>query len=158
MVQSGLRRSTVPLAAIPGALIPGEALADTAERLSRKFKASTLVILRRLYDAGTLSWDEYRSAYDAEFLRLSALLLERRVSGGGNFYNTQPTRFGRRFTRALELQYTVVTHEVVANTTRRIKIPNACLGMKIRYVTPFAMLRAEKARFVLLSPPIPQAA
>jgi Zn-dependent peptidase ImmA (M78 family) len=38
----------VPLAAIPGALIPGEALADTAERLSRKFKASTLVILRRL--------------------------------------------------------------------------------------------------------------
>ena len=60
--------------------------------------------------------------------------------------------------QALELQYTVVTHEVVANTTRRIKIPNACLGMKIRYVTPFAMLRAEKARFVLLSPPVPQAA
>lgn len=60
--------------------------------------------------------------------------------------------------QALELQYTVVTHEVVANTTRRIKIPNACLGMGVRYVTPFAMLRAEKARFVLPSPPLPQAA
>jgi hypothetical protein len=60
--------------------------------------------------------------------------------------------------QALELQHTVVTHEVVANTTRRIKIPNACLGMNVRYVTPFAMLRAEKARFVLPSPPLPQAA
>jgi Zn-dependent peptidase ImmA (M78 family) len=91
----------VPLAAIPGVLIPEEALADTAERLSRKFKASTLVILRRLYDARILNWDEYRSAYGAEFLRLSALLGERRAGGGGNFYNTQPTRFGRRFTRAV---------------------------------------------------------
>lgn len=31
---------------------------------------------------------------------------------------------------------------------RRIKIPNACLGVNVRYVAPFAMLRAEKARFV----------
>lgn len=60
--------------------------------------------------------------------------------------------------QALELHYTVVTHEVVANTTRRIKIPNACLAMNVRYVTPFAMLRAEQARFVLPSPPLPQAA
>jgi len=60
--------------------------------------------------------------------------------------------------QALELQCTVVTHEVVSNGTRRIKIPNACLGMNVRYVTPFAMLRAEKARFVLPSPSLPQAA
>lgn len=52
----------------------------------------------------------------------------------------------------------VVTHAVVANTTRRIKIPNACLGMSVRYVTPFAMLRAEKAGFVLPSPPVLHAA
>ena len=90
----------MPLAAIPGALIPGEALADMTDRFSRKFKVSTLVVLRRLYDAGTLSWDEYRFAYDAEFRRLTGLLGER-ASGGGNFYNTQPTRFGRRFTRAV---------------------------------------------------------
>jgi Zn-dependent peptidase ImmA (M78 family)/transcriptional regulator with XRE-family HTH domain len=90
----------MPLAEIPGALIRGETLANTTERLSRKFKVSTLVVLRRLYDAGTLSWEEYRSAYDAEFRRLTGLLGER-ASGGGNFYNTQPTRFGRRFTRAV---------------------------------------------------------
>jgi Zn-dependent peptidase ImmA (M78 family) len=91
----------VPLAVLRGALIQGEALADTTERLSRRFKASTLVILRRLHDAGTLSWDDYRSAYGAELLRIAGLLQEGRVSSGGNFYNTQPTRFGRRFTRAV---------------------------------------------------------
>ena len=48
--------------------------------------------------------------------------------------------------------HTVVTHEVVAHSTKRIKIPNACLGMGVRCVTPFEMLRAEGARFVLASP------
>jgi hypothetical protein len=43
----------------------------------------------------------------------------------------------------------VVTHEVVAHSTKRIKIPNACLGMGVRCVTPFEMLRTERARFVL---------
>ncbi len=42
----------------------------------------------------------------------------------------------------------VVTHEIVAHTTKRIKIPNACLGMSVRCMTPFEMLRAERARFV----------
>jgi hypothetical protein len=32
---------------------------------------------------------------------------------------------------------------------KRIKIPNACLGMGVRYLTPFEMLRTERARFVL---------
>jgi Zn-dependent peptidase ImmA (M78 family) len=90
----------MPLDVVPGALVQGEALADTMERLSRRFKVSTPVVLRRLHDAGRLSWDEYRSAYDAEIRRLAGLLRERAV-GGGNFYNTQPTRFGRRFTRAV---------------------------------------------------------
>jgi hypothetical protein len=45
--------------------------------------------------------------------------------------------------------HTVVTHEIVAHSTKRIKIPNACLGMNVRCVTPFEMLRTERARFVL---------
>jgi hypothetical protein len=45
--------------------------------------------------------------------------------------------------------HVVVTHEIVAHSTRRIKIPNACLGVGVRCVTPFEMLRAERARFVL---------
>lgn len=90
----------MPLGAVPDVLVLGEALADTMERLSRKFNVSTLVVLRRLHDAGRLSWEEYRSAYDVEFRRLTGLLREP-AGGGGNFYNTQPTRFGRRFTRAV---------------------------------------------------------
>ena len=45
--------------------------------------------------------------------------------------------------------HVVVTHEVVAHTIRRIKIPNACIGVGVKCVTPFEMLRTEKARFVL---------
>jgi hypothetical protein len=45
--------------------------------------------------------------------------------------------------------YTVVTHEVPAPSAKKIKIPNACIGLGIRCVTPFEMLRTERARFVL---------
>jgi hypothetical protein len=44
---------------------------------------------------------------------------------------------------------TVVTHEVLANSPNRIKIPNACLGLSVRFMTPYQMLRIERARFVL---------
>ena len=43
----------------------------------------------------------------------------------------------------------VVTHEVPADTTRQIKIPNACIGLGLRCLSPYAMLRREGARFVL---------
>lgn len=45
--------------------------------------------------------------------------------------------------------HTVVTHEIVSSSLKRIKIPNACLALNVRYVTPFEMLRTEHARFVL---------
>lgn len=50
---------------------------------------------------------------------------------------------------ALTDGYIVVTHEVPANSTKRIKIPNACIGLDVRSVTPYEMLRRERARFVL---------
>jgi hypothetical protein len=46
-------------------------------------------------------------------------------------------------------RYTIVTHEIVASTARRIKIPNACIDLGVRYLSPYEMLRAERARFVL---------
>ena len=45
--------------------------------------------------------------------------------------------------------YTVVTHEVPSASTRKIKIPNACIGLGIKCMTPYEMLRTERARFVL---------
>jgi hypothetical protein len=46
-------------------------------------------------------------------------------------------------------QHTVVTHEVFAQTTRKINIPNACIGMGVRCITPSEMLRAEGVKLVL---------
>ncbi|MDR1276219.1 MAG: DUF4411 family protein [Candidatus Accumulibacter sp.] len=50
---------------------------------------------------------------------------------------------------ALAGGHIVVTHEVPANSTKRIKIPNICAGLNLRFMTPYEMLRIEKARFVL---------
>jgi hypothetical protein len=38
---------------------------------------------------------------------------------------------------ALAHGFTVVTHEVPAETARKVKIPNACLGLGISFVTPY---------------------
>jgi uncharacterized protein DUF4411 len=45
--------------------------------------------------------------------------------------------------------HTVVTHEIPSASTRKIKIPDACIGLGIKCMTPFEMLRLERARFVL---------
>lgn len=45
--------------------------------------------------------------------------------------------------------FTVVTHEVPSSSTRKIKIPNACIGLGLPCISPYEMLRREHARFVL---------
>ncbi|MBT9546450.1 MAG: DUF4411 family protein [Candidatus Sericytochromatia bacterium] len=50
---------------------------------------------------------------------------------------------------ALSSSHVVVTHEVPAASTRRIKIPNVCAGLGLRFMTPYEMLRHERAQFVL---------
>lgn len=44
---------------------------------------------------------------------------------------------------------TVVTHEIASESVRKVKIPNVCIGLGIKFVSPYEMLRNEKARFVL---------
>lgn len=66
-------------------------------RLARRFKVSTLVILRRMNDAGVLPRMAFARAYDEELSRL--LSIDR--GSGGNFYLTQAARAGKRFSRAL---------------------------------------------------------
>lgn len=67
------------------------------DRLARRFKVSTLVVLRRMHDAGTLRGDAYWAAYEAELARLRALP----KGSGGDFYLTLGARAGKRFARAL---------------------------------------------------------
>ena len=50
---------------------------------------------------------------------------------------------------ALAHQLVVVTHEKPADTPNKVKIPNVCVGLDIKVMTPFEMLRHEHARFVL---------
>jgi hypothetical protein len=45
--------------------------------------------------------------------------------------------------------HTVVTMEVVSNSPKNVKVPNACVAMGVKYINVFAMLRAERARFIL---------
>jgi len=45
--------------------------------------------------------------------------------------------------------HTVVTHEVPSGSIKKVKIPDACIGLGIKCVTPYEMLRRERARFVL---------
>ena len=86
----------VPIAALREAAPPGDSL-EAVQDLARRFKVSTLVILRRLLDARRLSRDEFEEAYTRELRRL----LARPRGSGGNFYLTQAVRLSRRFARAL---------------------------------------------------------
>ncbi len=72
------------------------------DRLAAKFRVSTLVIVNRLLEAGTLSWDEYLRVFDAERVRVLSFLEDRQEGGsGGNYYYTQPVRLSRRFAQAV---------------------------------------------------------
>lgn len=71
-------------------------------RLARRYKVSTLVLLKSIYDAGLVSWDAYQDQYNEEYRRVMERLSEQRAdSSGGNYYYTQPIRLSRQFTQAV---------------------------------------------------------
>ena len=92
----------VPIYAVHDAYRPDADLTEELDRLAKLFKVSTLVVLRRLFDAANMTWASYRTAYGAELDRVLGFL-EARADGtsGGSFYNTQPVRVSKRFARAL---------------------------------------------------------
>lgn len=88
-----------PLPVVRAELRTGEALDLTLARLARRFKVSTLVVLRRLLDAGALNRAEFAQAYAQEMERLKGLMAG--GTGGGDFYLTTLARVSRRFASAL---------------------------------------------------------
>ena len=87
----------VPLDVLHEEFDPSANLELELNRLARRFKVSTLVLLRRIHDANQLSRSELRVAYDAELGRLKSMP----KSSGGDFYLTLGTRVSKRFARAL---------------------------------------------------------
>lgn len=87
----------VPLAVMSVEFNPRANRATEAKRLARLFKVSTLVVLRRIHDAGGMTRDEFWREYEFEIQRLSAF----KRGEGGDFYLTLGARVGKRFARAL---------------------------------------------------------
>ncbi len=87
----------VPLSALCSEYKKNNKLSDEINRLARVFKVSTLVVLRRIHDAGGITKEKFWQAYHEELEILGNL-----PSGsGGNFYLTQAARVSKRFARAL---------------------------------------------------------
>ena len=87
----------VPLDVLRREMSRGADLDDDLRRLARRFKVSTLVVLRRISDAAGLKRAAYRSAYARELDRLTAS----RKGSGGDFYVTLGARVSNRFARAI---------------------------------------------------------
>ena len=87
----------VPLEMLKNEYDPRSTMRASLDGLARRFKVSTLVIMRRIHDAGGLTREEFWNAYERELMRLMAISKKE----GGNFYLTQAARVSKRFARAL---------------------------------------------------------
>ena len=89
----------MPIAALRESYQPDALVPDEIQRLAREFKISTLVALRRLFDAGYIGQARLWQYYRDEQSRLRNL--EQRNTGGGDFYRTLGARTSKRFSRAI---------------------------------------------------------
>ncbi|MCK5241201.1 ImmA/IrrE family metallo-endopeptidase [bacterium] len=87
----------VPLEVLREEYRKSNELHDEINRLARRFKVSTLVILRRIHDVGGITLQQFQQEYREELKRLLAIP----KGSGGNFYLTQAARVSKRFARAL---------------------------------------------------------
>jgi Zn-dependent peptidase ImmA (M78 family) len=77
----------------------GGSHADILQNLSRQFKVSAIVVARRAKDIGIISAQQFFAFYKAH-MKAEHTREESREKGG-NFWNTQRSRLGRRFARAV---------------------------------------------------------
>ncbi len=87
-----------PAEVVRDEFVPGADLEYEAGRLARRFKVSTLVVLRRIHDLGELSREEFLSAYQDEIGRLQVLQGSR---GGGDAIKNVGPRVSKKLARAL---------------------------------------------------------
>ena len=86
----------VPLERLRSEFDPNADQIRELDRLARLFRCSTLVVLRRLHEAGYLGWQDFRAAYAGELQRVMDF-----VGDGGNYYHAQPVRVSKLFARSV---------------------------------------------------------
>ena len=87
----------VPLDVLRSEYRPANGLEAELRRLAPQFKVSRLVLLRRIRDAGGLTWEQLWTEHEREVERLQSIP----KGSGGNFYLTAAARVSKRFARAL---------------------------------------------------------
>ena len=87
----------VPLASLREEFRGTEDLSNEINRLARRYKVSTVVVLRRVFDIGALDRDALAAACRREVNRLGAMP----ARSGGSFHPTLKARVGKRFGHAL---------------------------------------------------------
>lgn len=102
-------------------------------------------------------WGERRG--EGFFLAPTPEVLEAlgRVAEWANSQDYQPTAIDTflqvadyyLIAHALAGCHDVVTHEIPSSSKNRIKIPNVCIGLSVKCLTPYEMLRRERVRLVL---------
>jgi len=107
----------IPLAALQAEYRKSTTLREEIARMARRFKVSTLVVLRRLHDAGALRREQMWTEYEREMERLQRLP----KGAGGDFYLTQSVRAGKRFTKAL-IASTIEGHTLYREAFRLLGI------------------------------------
>lgn len=91
----------VPLSALRRLNRETQSATELIGRASRDFKVSSLVIIRRMRDAGILTEEEFQQSYTDELGQIVQRNSNQGDSNGGNFYATTRARFGTRFLSAL---------------------------------------------------------
>ena len=87
----------VPLEVVRKEYRKNSSLPEEMNRLAKRFKVSTLVALRRIYDAGGVNRTQMWETFQVELQRLKKMPR----GTGGDFYLTQTARVGKQFAQAL---------------------------------------------------------
>lgn len=110
----------VPMAQLQSMDLTGE-ISERMIRIARMFRVSTLVALRRLLEAGTITASAFRSAYDEELKRI--LAQDNQREPGGNFYNTMNARVDRNFAAAV-ISSTIEGRTLIGEAMNLLNVQN----------------------------------
>ena len=118
------------------------------DKVANEIAAGSDELTQWVHDHGNGLFHETDAAVVAQLANVSTWVTGQRYEPAAIHTFLQVADF-YLIAHALAGGHIVVTHEVAANSAKKIKIPNVCVGLGLRFMTPYEMLRVEKAKFVL---------